>query len=279
MSGKRKRGGLGETWWANRWTSVLESFGWASRLQRGRTYARGGRVLFYDVTAGEITAQVQGSRARPYRVRIALKQLSGAAWQRVTEVLAGRAAFAAMLLAGEMPRDIEDAFSEAGTTLFPQSQRDVETTCSCPDWANPCKHVAAVAYVVAEAFDRDPFLLFQLRGRSREQVLAELQRHRTELAAKDGAHDGEPAAEEPVAEPTNGPASGEMGFWGSRSAIAGVTLRISEPEAQGRTLKRLGPLPVPLRGEELIPYLLQIYEAATNRALTLAVGEEDQTAE
>lgn len=159
MSRMRKRGGLGETWWANRWTSVLESFGWGSRLQRGRTYARRGHVLSCDVAAGEITAEVQGSRPLPYRVRIRLKKLSGAAWRRVAEALAGRAAFAAMLLAGKMPRDIEEAFAEAGTILFPRSQRDLETSCSCPDWANPCKHVAAVAYVVAEALDRDPFLL------------------------------------------------------------------------------------------------------------------------
>jgi len=112
--------------------------------------------LFYDVTAGAITARVQGSRVRPYSVSIRLKPLDDRSWHRVAGVMARQAAFAAMLLAGEMPRDIETAFVEAGTSLFPQSRGDLESRCSCPDWANPCKHVAAVAYVVAEAFDRDP---------------------------------------------------------------------------------------------------------------------------
>lgn len=285
MSGRRKRGGLGETWWANRWTSVLESFGWASRLQRGRTYARGGRVLSYEVAPGEITARVKGSRPSPYRVRIHLKQMSGAAWRRATKVMAGRAAFAAMLLAGEMPRDIEEAFAEAGTSLFPQSQRDLETSCSCPDWANPCKHVAAVAYVAAEAFDRDPFLLFQLRGRTREQLLDELQRVRTDPMAGDGAavvkpSGGQSGGPEPAGSGTPRLGSsgdfGPDGFWGSRSAISGVTFRLAQPETSGFTLKRLGPLPAALRGEELMPYLLRVYEAATDRALALALGDEDQ---
>lgn len=288
--GRRRK--LGETWWANRWTSALESFGWASRLQRGRSYARSGHVLFYDVTAGAITARVQGSRVRPYSVSIRLKALDDRSWHRVAGVMARQAAFAAVLLAGEMPRDIETAFVEAGTSLFPQSRRDLESSCSCPDWANPCKHVAAVAYVLAEAFDRDPFLLFQLRGRTREQLLEELQALRPQSEDGQGAHGGKglsrrrAEAELPPlrqdgagADGSGGDGSGEgldpLAFWGCGSAAVERSFRPAEPEAAGLVLKRLGPLPAVARGEELMPYLRQVYEAATQSALAMAAGEEN----
>jgi len=296
--GRRRK--LGETWWANRWTSVLESFGWASRLQRGRSYARSGHVLFYDVTAGAITARVQGSRVRPYSVSIRLKPLDDRSWHRVAGVMARQAAFAAMLLAGEMPRDIETAFVEAGTSLFPQSRGDLESRCSCPDWANPCKHVAAVAYVVAEAFDRDPFLLFQLRGRTREQLLEELQALRPQSEEGQGANGGKglsrrraEAALPPLlrdgagadgsrGDGSGGDGSGEgldlLAFWGRGPAAVERSFRLAEPEAAGLVLKRLGPLPAVARGEELMPYLRQVYEAATQCALALAAGEENPAA-
>ena len=123
-----------------------------------------------------MTAQVQGSRPKPYRVRIQVTPLTTPQWRRVEQALAGQALFRAKLLAGEMPREIEEVFADCGTPLFPRSARDLEMSCSCPDWEVPCKHLAAVCYVLAEAFDLDPFGILAWRGRGREDLLASLRR-------------------------------------------------------------------------------------------------------
>ena len=86
--------------------------------------------------------------------------------------------YAARLLAGELPHEIEDVFAEAGAALFPERGSHLITSCTCPDWATPCKHAAAVCYLMAEAFDDDPFLLLAFRGREREALLAELRARR-----------------------------------------------------------------------------------------------------
>ncbi|NPV79247.1 MAG: hypothetical protein HPY52_03070 [Firmicutes bacterium] len=180
-----KKNEFGENWWAKRWLSVLESFGWANRLQRERSYARGGNVLDIDIQPGMVKAEVQGSRPRPYRVTIKMQPLSDKEWDRVISAMAGKAIFAARLLAGEMPENIEEAFASSRVSLFPKSSSDITTSCSCPDWANPCKHVAAVYYLLGERFDGDPFLLFRLRGRSREELTEALrQRRAAEVSEK-----------------------------------------------------------------------------------------------
>lgn len=174
----------GDTWWGQRWVEALErmSRGYSNRLARGRSYARAGRTHDLVVKAGRVTAKVTGSRATPYTVTIALARLGDAAWARAIAAMAERAQFAAELLAGQMPRDIDSAFREAHASLFPVKEADLVTECSCPDWANPCKHVAATHYVLGEALDRDPLLLFELRGRTKAQVLEAL---RAARAGKD----------------------------------------------------------------------------------------------
>jgi uncharacterized Zn finger protein len=169
-----KRGRFAESWWAERWIAALESFDIGERLNRGRRYARRGQVLSIEVDKGIARARVQGSRPRPYEVTVKVRPLQTAEWTRVTSQLAREAVFAARLLAGEMPRDIETAFQRAGSSLFPEKSRELATACSCPDWSNPCKHVAAVYYLLGEEFDRDPFLLFTLRGLTRDELLARL---------------------------------------------------------------------------------------------------------
>ncbi|HEY2014210.1 MAG TPA: SWIM zinc finger family protein [Bryobacteraceae bacterium] len=166
-----QRGAFGESWWAKRWMVVLDSFGLGSRMQRGRSYARKGQVLGIDFSEGKIQAQVQGSRPRPYEVEIRMKTLPEDAWAKVAAAAAAQALFASKLLAGEMPRDMEQVFRTAKVSLFPEAYRDLSTRCSCPDSANPCKHIAAVYYLLGEEFDRDPFLIFRMRGSSREAFL------------------------------------------------------------------------------------------------------------
>ena len=171
---RSQRGAIGEQWWSRRFVEVLESFGMSGRLARGRNYARRGQVLGFELSQGRVTAQVQGSRPVPYQVRIGVLPLTTAQWRRVEQALGGQALFRAKLLAGEMPREIEEVFAACGTPLFPRSARDLDLFCSCPDWEVPCKHLAAVCYVLAERFDDDPFAMLAWRGQGREELLAAL---------------------------------------------------------------------------------------------------------
>ncbi|MHB1432899.1 MAG: SWIM zinc finger family protein [Streptosporangiaceae bacterium] len=168
------RGAIGQTWWSERFVSVLERIGLGSRLQRGRNYARRGQVISLDIDAGLVSAQVQGSRSRPYRVRIGITAFGKAEWAALERALAASAWYAARLLAGEMPQDIEDVFAATGLSLFPASPAELSMDCSCPDSQVPCKHIAAVFYLLAEMFDDDPFAILAWRGREREDLLANL---------------------------------------------------------------------------------------------------------
>lgn len=174
IKARSKRGPIGEQWWSRRFIDVLESFGMQGRLSRGRNYARSGQVLDLDVSTGHVTAQVQGSRIKPYKVKLTVDPLTKPQWQRVEAALAARAVFRARLLAGEMPAEIEEVFAGCGTPLFPRTARDLDMSCSCPDWEVPCKHLAAVCYVLAEAFDDDPFTMLAWRGKGREELLRAL---------------------------------------------------------------------------------------------------------
>jgi uncharacterized Zn finger protein len=168
------RGAIGESWWSKRFLTVLESFDLGSRLARGRNYARKGQVLSLDVTPGLVASSVQGSRPKPYQVRIKLKVYDSPTWTRVERELASQALFLARLLAGEMQAQIEEVFTAAGSPLFPTRAGDLDMSCSCPDWAMPCKHIAATFYLLAERFDADPFEILYWRGRDRETLLANL---------------------------------------------------------------------------------------------------------
>lgn len=190
LKARSARGDIAQTWWSKRFIDHLDGLGLQARLARGRTYARRGQVLALDVDAGAVSATVQGSRARPYRVRIGVPAFGKEDWSRIVEALAQDAWFAAKLLAGEMPPDIEELFESAGLALFPTRAGELTMDCSCPDWSVPCKHLAAVFYLLAEAFDADPFLILALRGREREDLLDALAAQRTGTVPADRVEDG-----------------------------------------------------------------------------------------
>jgi uncharacterized Zn finger protein len=172
------RGQVARTWWSQRFLAVLESLGVGGRLSRGRSYARAGQIVTLEVDVGGAVAQVQGSRPQPYQVRIGVPAFGKAEWAAVAQALADDASYAASMLNGEMPRDIERVFEAVGLSLFPADARDLAMDCSCPDYAVPCKHLAAVCYVLAERFDADPFQILALRGRHRDVLLEELRTRR-----------------------------------------------------------------------------------------------------
>ena len=269
IKARTQRGQFGEHWWAQRWIAVLESFGWDNRLQRGRSYARKGQVLAIDVHPGRVTARVQGSRRTPYTVRIQVTPLDDDQWERVIDALAQQALFAAQLLAGEMPPEIEQAFQAAGVSLFP-ARTEIAMSCSCPDWAVPCKHIAAVYYLLGEEFDRDPFLLLTLRGRTRDQVMAAL-RGRRAAAASPVEEAGPEEEPEPQVEPLDADLSR---FWELRDGLGGFRVTIAPPPVETALLKRLGPPPFSRRPEAFVGALTLVYAAVTDRALALAFGEE-----
>jgi hypothetical protein len=131
-------------------------------------------VLTLDVAPGVVNAVVQGSRAQPYQVRIELARFPEPLWGRLEEALAGQAFFSARLLAGDLPAELEDLFAASGAPLFPAGVGELRQHCSCPDVAVPCKHLAASFYLLAEAFDADPFRLLHWRGRERGDLLDRL---------------------------------------------------------------------------------------------------------
>ena len=197
LRARSSRGAIGRSWWSGRFTSVLEDIGLGSRLQRGRAYARRGQVISLDVGAGMVTASVQGSRVRPYRVKIGLTSFGKAQWAKVEHALAENAWYLAKLLSGDMPEDIEDVFAAQGLSLFPAAAGEMSMDCSCPDWEVPCKHIAAAFYLLAEAFDTDPFTILAWRGRERDDLLANLQAARGDPrpAADQAGPGGAPLAE------------------------------------------------------------------------------------
>jgi uncharacterized Zn finger protein len=168
---RAKRGKIGEQWWSRRFVDILEGICDGGRLARGRAYARKGQVIDFELSAGRVLGRVQGSRPAPYTVTIGIEAFDAPAWAEVCAALASQALFRAALLAGEMPHEIVDVFDGLDLPLFPST---LDMHCSCPDWGVPCKHLSAVLYVLAEAFDDDPFLVLAWRGRGRDELLAAL---------------------------------------------------------------------------------------------------------
>jgi uncharacterized Zn finger protein len=183
IKARSRRGTFAASWWSQRWITVLESFGLGTRLTRGRSYARSGQVVGLEIKPGVVNASVQGSRPNPYQVRIAIKEIDRSQRGRLGKALAADMSVAAKLIAGQLPPEVEQCFKAAGAPLFPERFRDLKTWCSCPDSSNPCKHIAAVYYLLAEELDRDPFQLIALRGISREQFTAMLGAESSRAAA------------------------------------------------------------------------------------------------
>jgi uncharacterized Zn finger protein len=262
IKAKSERGGIGETWWSKRWVGVLESFSLGTRLTRGRSYARQGQVISIDVEPGIVKAQVQGSRPKPYSVKIKLMPLSNQDWDRVTDAMASQAIFAAKLLAGEMPTNIEEAFNAAHVSLFPTAVTDLDTDCSCPDWANPCKHIAAVYYLLAERFDEDPFLIFKLRGRTKEQIIEILREKRAETLAAESSSlsaGGDGLIEADTALPLL--EENLDAFWQAGEALDTFTVKPGAPEVDKAILKRLGEAPFAVGNQNIAALLAKAYDA------------------
>lgn len=269
----------GTTWWGQRWIEALENVlrGDSARLARGRTYARAGRTHDLVVKGGKVTAKVTGSRATPYKITIELTELSALAWKKAIDGLAKKAQFSAELLAGQMPQTIDEVFVDAGVSLFPKQRADLKTSCSCPDWGDPCKHVAATHYVLGEALDRDPFLLFELRGRTKDQVLDALRAARGgvgETPAKTAGKAKVTPADSMLEVPTVKLGKLKAGEYDKpREPLPTLHFSFDEPVTHGAVLRQLGS-PTAWEGDASpADVLAPLVRAAAETARRIAMAE------
>jgi uncharacterized Zn finger protein len=275
IKAQSKGGKFGENWWARRWIEVLESFDMGSRLNRGREYAKKGHVLSIQIEEGQVIARVQGSRPKPYEIDVRIHTLPETDWAKIAGRLAEQAVFSARLLAGEMPADIEEIFEEEGLSLYPAAEGDLNAQCTCPDTANPCKHCAAVYLLLGEEFDRDPFLLFALRGMRREKLLAMIEKKLPLMTNSDGevvskAEGPEEKPEDPKQPLPIDPDT----FWkGAVRLPEEVMGDVTPPPASCALPRRLGPFPFWQGQKPLLDALEPIYKKASQHAVVFLLGE------
>jgi uncharacterized Zn finger protein len=270
IEARSRRGEIGETWWSRRFIELLESFGVGSRLQRGRTYARSGQVIELDVEHGVVLAKVQGSRHTPYRVRIRFKALTENQWRRAEKAMAAQALPLAKLLAGEMPNDIEELLEECKLTLFPRSASELAASCTCPDGVNPCKHIAATYYILAERFDEDPFLIFTWRGRDQDELIESLRKRRAparRVTRTSTISAGDSHRPEPGASPST------ASFWSCGPELDAFHVSPLAGEAPDALLRQLGPAPVEVGDRNLPDVLADAYARLAQAAERRALGE------
>ncbi|MDX2243417.1 MAG: SWIM zinc finger family protein [Leptolyngbyaceae cyanobacterium bins.302] len=274
-------------WWAQRWIEVLESFGWIRRLARARIYAREGNVKSLDFKGHKVIARVQGTAPEPYKVTLSLDPFSDEQWGYVIESMSQQALFSAKLLSGEMPVSIEKVFTENGLSLFPFTKFDIHSRCSCPDPANPCKHIGAVYYLLGDRFSEDPFVLFQLRGRTKEQILEALRQSRSQpgqeqtqaTAQKEGEiNNSESFADSSTHPRTHSPTHLLSHFWQYTEQLEPSLVVIAPPPSSETVLDVLGAIPlkaeiseegtiVQSSSQAAMDYLKEIYQAASQQAI------------
>jgi len=266
--GIRAHSRIGEfatSWWGRRWIQTLESFQVHSRLNRGRSYARRGQVLHLEIANQKATATVQGSIPIPYNVTIELRRIPIAQWRKVGKAMASRVAIAARLMAGVLPPEAEESFAKAGVALFPARDVDLITSCDCPDFSNPCKHIAAVYYLLAEQFDRDPFLLFRLRGMEREQFVAMLGKSGRTQCTPGDVSESEPARE------TCAPSANPEVFWRGRPFPDDRYGQVALSGEAAPLARRLGSFPFWRGQRDFLEAMSDLSSKAAERGLAVLV--------
>lgn len=264
-----------ETWWVQRWVELLNTYRFKKRLERGRIYAREGNILSLEFKGAKVVSLVQGTAPDPYKLSIWIDAFSDEDWNYVIDSLAEKAIYAAQLLAGDMPSDIEAVFTGNGLNLFPFTLSDVNSKCSCPDPKNPCKHIAAVYYQLGDFFREDPFVLFQLRGRTRGQILEALRQKRQQAA-------GLVAAETSEAQPESGDAiatpsaplstAPDISRYWSYDAPLDPSLVVITP-AETTVLDVLDTIPLPTEDAQFVTnYLKTLYQSVAQQAMMTALS-------
>lgn len=275
-------------WWAQRWLELLDSYRFKKRLERARNYAREGNVLSIEFKGAKVLAKVQGTEPEPYQVSLSLDPFSDEQWGYVIETMSQRAIFAAKLLAGEMPQNIEEVFTANGLSLFPFTLTDIHSKCSCPDKANPCKHIGAIYYQLGDRFSEDPFVLFQLRGRTKDQIIMALRDLRAKSANNSAPAVPSNASRANREEIDSSPITSDGiekrlaidQFWQYNEPLES-TLVVIAPQSNETVLDILGPIPLPTSevsarevtdSEAVMQYLDTVYKAVSQQAVLSAMN-------
>lgn len=267
-------------WWVQRWNDLLNSYRFKKRLERARNYAREGNVLSIEFKGSKVLAKVQGTAPEPYDLSLSIDPFTEEDWNYVVETMATEAIYSAQLLAGEMPHNIEKVFTSNGLSLFPFTLSDIHSRCSCPDPKNPCKHIGAVYYQLGDRFSEDPFVLFQLRGRTKEQILNDLRRLRSTETQKpesslepSSARLQEDKHTETLPNPQT-PLDLEQ-FWQYNEPLDS-SLVVIAPSDNRTILDVLGTIPLVSTDAPVVKqYLDRVYQAVSQQAVMSALNREE----
>ena len=249
-------------WWSKRWVSVFDAMPQDSRWRRGRAYARSGRVERISIHTGMVIAFVKGHQAPPYQVTIKWAPLSARNGEHIINTILERPVLIAKLLAGDMPHELEEMLSAIHLSLFPKSTKDLQSNCSCPDSANPCKHITAVYFALGQTFHEDPLLLLTLRGISKPEILSRLHRH--------WMKSNEPSVEEWE----------ESTFWSVATDLQDVPIHLSRIDVSPRTLPMVWGPPHFMEElnqkdtREMVSLFADILQHASQRAASFISDEE-----
>jgi len=276
-------------WWVQRWIDLLNSYRFKKRLERARKYAKEGNVLSIEFEGPQVLARVQGTEPEPYQVSLSIDPFTEEDWGYVVETLAQEAIYSAQLLAGEMPENIEQVFTANGLSLFPFTLSDIHSKCSCPDPKNPCKHIGAIYYQLGDRFSEDPFVLFQLRGRTKAQILDDLRRLRStgtvEVKPEQKAEVESPSSQSPVGSPPLENQSNEAEpavdtsiqleqFWKYDEPLDPSLVVITPPPDNRTVLDVLGTIPLAVADSRVMQYFREVYQRVSQQAMMSALNRE-----
>lgn len=261
-------------WWVQRWLELLDSYRFKKRLERARNYAREGNVLDISFEAAQVLAKVQGTESEPYQVSLSLEPFRDEDWGFVLETLSQKAIYSAQLLAGQMPDDIEAVFTANGLNLFPFSLGDINSHCSCPDKANPCKHIGAVYYQLGDRFSEDPFVIFQLRGRSKTDILQGLHELRIQEAATANGEDATTVEVKEKKAEQETTTIDLTNFWRYDQPLESSLVVIVPPTDTKTVLDVLGRILLAYADAEMVEqFLEQVYQNVSQQAIIAALEE------
>jgi uncharacterized Zn finger protein len=268
-------------WWVQRWIDLLNSYRFKKRLERARNYAKEGNVLSIEFKGPKVLAKVQGTAPEPYEVSLSIDPFSEEDWNYVVETMAEQAVYSAYLLAGEMPHNIEKVFTANGLSLFPFTLSDIHSRCSCPDPQNPCKHIGAIYYQLGDRFSEDPFVLFQLRGRTKEQILDDLRRLRSTKAGEQESkgveeHKSSQAIQNPKSKIQNRQTPLDIRqFWQYDEPLDSSLVVIAPPPDNRTVLDVLGTIPLASADARVMQYLDEVYKTVSQQAVMSALNRDD----
>jgi uncharacterized Zn finger protein len=268
-------------WWVQQWNDLLNSYRFKKRLERARKYAKEGNVLSIEFKGPEVLAKVQGTAPEPYELSLSIDPFTEEDWNYIVETMAQSAIYSAQLLAGEMPHNIEKVFTANGLSLFPFTLSDIRSRCSCPDPQNPCKHIGAVYYQLGDRFSEDPFVLFQLRGRSKEQILDNLRRLRSNGSEGQEPTTGVSATQLQVHEstpviPNPSPGLEINQFWQYAEPLDSSLVVIAPPPDSRTVLDVLGTIPLASTDAQAVrQYLDNVYPAVAQQAVISALNRDE----